>query len=124
MASCSLPYVYKSSRLHYKGGQGEDDYVEEGKEFLDGSIGCDLPMKQVSTLYNISNVIVSQCNPYVLPFLATASVIKNHRRYYLYRIKEKILEIFGGEIKLRLRQLRDNGMIPHRLEMFCNLGKK
>jgi predicted acylesterase/phospholipase RssA len=122
MASCSLPYIYGPSKLHYKGSEEEEDYIETGNGFFDGSIGCDLPMKQVATLYNITNIIVSQCNPYVIPFMATSSIIKNHKRYIFYRIKEKILEFVGSEIKLRLRQLRDNGLIPARLEMPINLG--
>jgi hypothetical protein len=100
-----------------------NDIVEDGREFLDGSIGCDLPMKQVATLYNISNVIVSQCNPYVIPFMSTSSIIKNHKRYFFYRFKEKLFEIFGGEVKLRLTQMKNNGLIPSRLEMPINLGK-
>ena len=121
MASCSLPYIYGSSKLHYK-GTNNSDYIESGKGFFDGSIGCDLPKREVAILYNISNVIVSLCNPYVLPFMATSSIIKNHKRYIFYRTKEKILELVGGEIKLRLRQLRDNGLIPRRLEMPINIS--
>ena len=123
IASCSLPYIYGPSRLQYKDMGNGNDYIEDGKTFLDGSIGCDLPMKQVATLYNISNKIVSQCNPYVIPFMSTSNIIKNHKRYFIYRIKEKLLELFGGEVKLRLKQLKNNGLICTRLEMPVNLGK-
>lgn len=121
MASCALPYVYGPSRLTYKHEGGR--HMSNDKTFLDGSIGCDLPMKQVATLYNISNVIVSQCNPYVIPFMSTSSIIKNHKRYLIYRTKEKLLQLFGGEVKLRLKQLKDNGLIWTRLEMPVNLGR-
>lgn len=123
MASCSLPYVYGPSRLHYKHQDHHGPSLRNNKTFLDGSIGCDLPMKQVAVLYNISNMIVSQCNPYVIPFMSTSSIIKNHKRYFIYRLKEKLLELFGGEVKLRLKQLKNNGLIWTRLEMPVNLGR-
>lgn len=121
MASCSLPFVYGSSKLKYK--SLKKDYYQDEKKFFDGSIGCDLPMKQVSMLYNISNTIVCQCNPYLVPFLATSERVKFHKRYFFYRLKEKIFETLGGELTLRLSQLRNNGLLPKFLQMPVNLGK-
>ena len=123
LASCSLPYVYESSKLYYKGESAHDvDYLEDGRKFVDGSIGCDLPMKQMSTLYNISNVIVSQCNPYMVPFLPTSEIIQNHKRYCLYQLKEKLFYFLGTELNLRIHQFQKYGWIPRKLELLANLG--
>lgn len=123
LASCSLPFVYESSKLYFKGmSDDQNDYIEEGRKFVDGSIGCDLPMKQISTLYNISNVIVSQCNPYLVPFLETSEIIKNHKRYCLYQLKEKLFYFLGTELNLRIHQFQRYGWIPRRFEMLANLG--
>lgn len=39
------------------------------RKFLDGSIGHDLPMEKLSILFNVNNFIVSQTNPWVIPFM-------------------------------------------------------
>ena len=35
----------------------------QGRKFLDGSIGADLPMQTISELFNVNCFIVSQTNP-------------------------------------------------------------
>ena len=124
LASCSLPFVYTPTELVYK--HKEQDSVfeyDQGRSFTDGSIGCDLPMNQLSMLYNISNIIVAQCNPYILPFLSTSHLIKNHKRYWFYKFKDKMFELIGGEIRLRLQQLQDNKLLPKRLKLVVNMCK-
>lgn len=39
------------------------------KKFLDGSLGHDLPMNKLSIFFNVNNFIVSQTNPWVIPFM-------------------------------------------------------
>lgn len=39
------------------------------RKFLDGSIGHDLPMNKLSVFFNVNNFIVSQTNPWVIPFM-------------------------------------------------------
>jgi predicted acylesterase/phospholipase RssA len=119
LASCSLPYIYAPNELVYK----KANNLEPGRQFRDGSIGCDLPLRHMSTMYNVANLLVSQTNPYIIPFLRTSQIIKNHKRYFLYRAKEKIFEILGGEIKLRLRQMKNANLIPRRFQMLANMCK-
>jgi len=38
------------------------------RQFLDGSIGHDLPMNKLSIFFNVNNFIVSQTNPWYLLF--------------------------------------------------------
>jgi len=37
--------------------------------YCDGTVGGDLPMQRLSELFNVNTFIVSQVNPYVLPFV-------------------------------------------------------
>ena len=39
-----------------------------GRTFTDGSVECDLPMSQLSELFNINHFIVSQVNPHATLF--------------------------------------------------------
>ena len=39
--------------------------------FVDGSVACDVPINRMSELFNINTFIVSQVNPYVLPFISS-----------------------------------------------------
>ena len=117
LASCSLPFVYAPNELVYK----QTANFETGRQFTDGSIGCDLPLRHMSTMYNVSNLLVSQTNPYIIPFLRTSEIIPNHKRYWLYRLKEKLFEILGGEIKLRLAQLKNLNLIPKKFQLLANM---
>ena len=38
------------------------------RKFLDGSLGADLPMQKLSVFFNVNCFIVSQTNPWVIPF--------------------------------------------------------
>lgn len=122
LASCSLPYIYIPFELVYKHQQNDSVFeYDQGRKFTDGSIGCDLPINQIAMLYNISNTIVSQCNPYILPFMSTSNLIKNHKRYWIYKLKDKLFELIGGEIQLRLKQLQDNKLLPKKLKLLVNM---
>jgi len=43
-------------------------------EFSDGSIGQDLPMDQLSQLFNVNHFVVSQVNPHIVPFVLDSQV--------------------------------------------------
>lgn len=47
------------------------------RKFLDGSIGQDLPMNKLSILFNVNNFIVSQTNPWVVPFMDYTDDLKS-----------------------------------------------
>ena len=44
-------------------------YHPHGTHWVDGTIAFDLPMQRLSELFNINQFIVSQTNPWVVPFL-------------------------------------------------------
>jgi len=69
-ASCAIPFVYGATDLFCKDPNGEiKPYTLMNRKFLDGSIGHDLPMNQLSIFFNVNNFIVSQTNPHVIPFM-------------------------------------------------------
>lgn len=69
-ASCAIPFVYGATDLFCKDSQGEvKPYTLMNRKFLDGSIGQDLPMNKLSVFFNVNNFIVSQTNPWVIPFM-------------------------------------------------------
>lgn len=64
-ASCAIPYVYGATDLYCKNHEGKlEKYTLMNKQFLDGSLGHDLPMNKLSIFFNVNNFIVSQTNPW------------------------------------------------------------
>jgi len=69
-ASCAIPFIYGATDLFCKDQNGKiTKYTLMNRKFVDGSIGHDLPMNQISILFNVNNFIVSQTNPTDTPFM-------------------------------------------------------
>ena len=79
VASCAIPGVFDSISLVGKEPSGEfhpenewtrqgqvasDEADKQNSQFTDGSIERDLPMQQISELFNVNHFIVSQVNPH------------------------------------------------------------
>jgi TAG lipase/steryl ester hydrolase/phospholipase A2/LPA acyltransferase len=61
VASSSLPGVFEANRLMVKDADGTFRYESaEGAKFSDGSMEQDLPMQQLSEMFNVNHFIVSQ----------------------------------------------------------------
>lgn len=70
-ASCALPGIMKPNKLLCKTKSGEVVAFESnGAEWVDGSIGADVPFKRMSALFSVSNFIVSQVNFHIVPFVS------------------------------------------------------
>eukprot|EP00934_Nitzschia_sp_Nitz4_P005640 Nitzschia sp. Nitz4//scaffold10_size219509//111906//114647//NITZ4_001432-RA/size219509-processed-gene-0.336-mRNA-1//-1//CDS//3329532932//5630//frame0 len=69
VASSSLPGVFESNRLMVKDADGTIRYESAEKAaFADGSLEQDLPMQQLSEMFNVNHFIVSQANPHAVMF--------------------------------------------------------
>jgi len=69
VASSSLPGVFESNRLLVKDADGTVRYeCAEGCRFSDGSMEQDLPMQQLSEMFNVNHFIISQANPHAVMF--------------------------------------------------------
>ena len=70
VASSSLPGVFEANRLVVKEADGWERYESGGDDqhFADGSLEQDLPMQQLSEMFNINHFIISQANPHAIMF--------------------------------------------------------
>lgn len=70
VASSSLPGVFEANRLVVKEADGWERYESAGDDqaFSDGSMEQDLPMQQLSEMFNINHFIISQANPHAVMF--------------------------------------------------------
>lgn len=69
LASCALPCLLKPGVLMEKKEDGTlQPYIYHGKFHRDGSIISDIPVEQLSEIYNTKFFIVSQVNPHVVPW--------------------------------------------------------
>jgi TAG lipase / steryl ester hydrolase / phospholipase A2 / LPA acyltransferase len=69
VASSSLPGVFEANRLVVKEADGFERYESGGHQvFSDGSMEQDLPMQQLSEMFNVNHFIISQANPHAVMF--------------------------------------------------------
>jgi len=70
VASSSLPGVFEANRLMVKDADGTVRYesAEGSAVFSDGSMEQDLPMQQLSEMFNVNHFIISQANPHAVLF--------------------------------------------------------
>jgi predicted acylesterase/phospholipase RssA len=69
VASSSLPGVFEANRLLVKDADGTVRYESaERAAFSDGSMEQDLPMQQLSEMFNVNHFIISQANPHAVMF--------------------------------------------------------
>jgi TAG lipase / steryl ester hydrolase / phospholipase A2 / LPA acyltransferase len=69
VASSSLPGVFEANRLVVKEADGWERYESGGGQvFSDGSMEQDLPMQQLSEMFNVNHFIISQANPHAVMF--------------------------------------------------------
>lgn len=85
-ASCSIPGVFKPCMLMAKDQFGNViPYHSPSLKFTDGSFYADLPQQRLAELFNVNFFIVSQTNPYVVPFL-TDTYVHSHISPISYHI--------------------------------------
>lgn len=70
IASCAIPGFFPPVALHARDPKtGEIVPYVPTERWVDGSIRGDLPMRRVGRLHNVNHFVVSQANPFVLPFV-------------------------------------------------------
>lgn len=72
LASCAVPGFYPPVTLVARNVDGEKQPYLASRQWIDGSVAEDLPLKRLARLYGVNHSIVSQTNPAVLPFLQSA----------------------------------------------------
>ncbi len=71
LASTAIPGFFPAVVLMAKNDQGERQAYLSSRKWVDGSLSEDLPAKRLARLYGVNHFIVSQTNPYVIPFIDT-----------------------------------------------------
>ncbi|KAF9571910.1 hypothetical protein EC968_010563 [Mortierella alpina] len=106
--SCAAPFIYNSAPLMAKDKNGEEVQWNPSRyHWIDGSVDNDLPMNKLSELFNVNHFIVSQMNPYIVPFLHNSLARSPTNRvigWMLYQAR--------SEVQHRLNQLSLLGIMP------------
>ena len=71
LASTAIPGFFPSVILMAKNDHGQRQAYHSSRKWVDGSLSEDLPAKRLARLYGVNHYIVSQTNPYVIPFIDT-----------------------------------------------------
>ena len=105
--------------------QGEIvDYLYN-THFRDGSLGADIPIRHLAETFNVTNLIVSQVNPFVLPYQDRADRRKtSYVVFVLQRLREKVKNFFLSEIKHNLNVLSEIGILPYSLQQLIGLSQQ
>lgn len=72
MASTAVPGIYPPVTLKALDDHGERVNYLPSRRWVDGSFSDDLPAKRLARLYGVNHYIVSQANPFVIPFVAAS----------------------------------------------------
>ena len=122
LASCSLPYVYAPTKIYAKfDNQRSQVWMPSEKLFIDGSIGADIPDRLLAEKFNVTNFIVSQTNVYIVPFLMNSRFYRFSRRFFLWRIWEVLSGFLLSEMRHRMSQLYNFGLIPRKYLLLINI---
>lgn len=108
-ASSCVPGLFDPVELLCKNEYGHIvPYHTNKAKYIDGSISADLPMQRISELFNVNIFIVSQTNPYVIPFLEADDdkelFNSEKRKFNFWKLLKNLL---FSEIKHRFQQVTD-----------------
>lgn len=91
-------------------------------KFIDGSISTDLPMQRLSELFNINVFIVSQTNPYVVPFLDRNDNLEIYnsekKKFNFWKLMKNLV---FSEIKHRCLQIQSLKFLPGAITKSLNI---
>eukprot|EP00540_Astrosyne_radiata_P006631 CAMPEP_0116851396 /NCGR_PEP_ID=MMETSP0418-20121206/16700_1 /TAXON_ID=1158023 /ORGANISM="Astrosyne radiata, Strain 13vi08-1A" /LENGTH=882 /DNA_ID=CAMNT_0004483415 /DNA_START=64 /DNA_END=2713 /DNA_ORIENTATION=- len=69
VASSSIPGIFEANKLMVRDADGTERFESaEPTRFADGSFEQDLPMQQLSEMFNVNHFIISQANPHAVLF--------------------------------------------------------
>lgn len=119
VASCALPGFFESSLLIVKEPNGNfrpehewtrqglldpDVVVASGQSYSDGSLENDLPMQQLSELFNVNHFIISQANPHSA-LLSTLSLKANVWTSSVYGVAVAYVRFLKAQCRDWLRNI-------------------
>jgi NTE family protein len=69
LASAAVPGIFSPVTLQGLDSDGQQKSFLPSRRWVDGSVSDDMPAKRLARLYGVNHYIVSQTNPYALPFV-------------------------------------------------------
>ena len=104
-ASSSLPGVFKATKLLVKDADGKERFEDSSSvRFQDGSMEADLPMQQLSEMFNVNHFIISQVNPHAYMF-ASFSLAKSVWVHPVLGFANGILTFVKNQLKSWIRNM-------------------
>ncbi|KAK3814183.1 MAG: acyl transferase/acyl hydrolase/lysophospholipase [Benniella sp.] len=82
--------------------------------FSYGVVSPETPLTRLSELFNVNHFIVSQANPYIVPFMSRG--LKNRRTgfdRFSAGLMERIARVILAELTHRMGQMNQIGILPH-----------
>ena len=105
VASSSLPGVFEASKLMVKDSDGTERFEStSGARFQDGSMENDLPMQQLSEMFNVNHFVISQVNPHAY-MLSSLSLKTNVWTGKFLGLANGLLQFLKNEIKYWVKNL-------------------
>jgi TAG lipase/steryl ester hydrolase/phospholipase A2/LPA acyltransferase len=99
----------KGKKLMARDHQGHVvPYDATGNEWVDGSIQHDLPMETMASCFNVTNFIVSQVNPHVVPFMGDDV----HQPLFRKSLFHTLESVVAADVRHRLKMLAFLGLFP------------
>ena len=71
LASTAIPGFFPPVILMARNDKGQRQPYHSSRKWVDGSLSDELPAKRLARLYGVNHFIVSQTNPYIIPFIDT-----------------------------------------------------
>lgn len=105
-ASCALPGVMRPARLVCRIGDERVPFEVDGSEWIDGSVQADLPFERISTLFNVTEYVVCQCNFHVVPLLNKAHHPDKRSAYW------RLFQSLEWDVRSRVLNLSRLGLFP------------
>jgi len=106
LASSAIPFVFQSVELKCKDHNGQIvNFHPSGLKFIDGSIKADLPTQKLSEMFNVNAFIVSQTNPWLLPFLTPEDGGGTWGDTFNFKLFKTVKRLLLMEFKHRVQQL-------------------
>lgn len=112
-ASCALPGIMKPNKLLCKTNGGEVvPFESNGSEWVDGSIGADVPFKRMSALFSVSNFIVSQVNFHIVPFVSHRAPSVQASTGTIDAAVRMAMSYLESDLAYRTEQLKNMKLLP------------
>jgi len=120
-ASCAIPKIFEPVELFCKDNRGKivPYTATKNHRFIDGSVSADLPMQRISEIFNVNTFIVSQVNPFVIPFISDdgGGVLGTNTAF-----TRKIRSFVNNELLHIVNLMSFFGLIPEKVERVAGIA--